>query len=374
MKNYERKILVIADLHLHPGSEPGVVGDFARLITERSDANCCTLVLNGDVFDLDRVAGERRGGEGAYRAMLRLRATLDSFPAFEAALAGWLARGGQIVWLPGNHDAELCLPEVRGELWCRLGPRAAAARFEPHAFEQGTLHIEHGHQHDPDNHFYPDTGSAVAKRRLSAFPLGCLIDRFLLCRLPHYKRDGDNHSTPGRVLMRVIRDYGWATPRMVALYVVAALRIGRIALFTRRLKDADSQSSMNSPFSVLGRMYLDRVALSLAFCVLFILGLAGALGPGGLASPDSQMALGASLPLGALLLLSPSRRRRFRHRDRIGCRRQARQVIEHGKRVVIMGHTHHPERLTFAGGTYINPGAFFRKGPDGQRPWVEIDF
>ncbi|MBW1873465.1 MAG: metallophosphoesterase [Deltaproteobacteria bacterium] len=368
MSPAKRDIIVRSDLHLQVRSDSSVVADFARLLRSKK---ACKLIINGDLFDLDQVAGERKAGEGAYRAINRVRAILNRFEDLSACLYEWIDRGGQIVWLPGNHDAELCLPEVQKLIVKRMNLDPARVRFETDAYREDDIHIEHGHQRDPDNRFIPDTKTAVAKERLSAFPLGCLTTRFLLCRIPAYTNQGDNHHTPNKVLMRVIRDYGWATPRMVGLYILAALRIAFQAIRARRQRDVEHQSTMFSPFRVLSRMYLDRVVVTALLAGFIIIGLTGILASSDLPSLTSKFALAAGLPCIAILLWPPTRKQRYRHRDRLGCRLASRDLRRKGAKIVIMGHTHYAEQHSGPHGTYLNPGAFFQASPSG-RPYVTI--
>jgi len=352
--------MVVSDLHLHAGSDPAVAEDFTRLL-DASPANL--LVINGEMFDLDRVAGEKRAGIGSGKAAARVARILDGLPGVTEGLRNWLARGGRIVWLPGNHDAEICLPAVRRELRRRLGRVGDRLRFEDDAYTKNGVHIEHGHQHDPDNRFHPTTAEAVSKERLSALPLGCLTTRFLLCRIPDYENRADNHKGPLSVLMRVLRNHRWATPWMVLLYFIAGLRTAYHALLARRRKDAPPESSMSGSFKIIRRMYLDRVALAFALATLLVLGFV--LGP-------NLAVLGAGLPFAAILLLPPARKRQYRFRDRLGCQMAAGERIRRGARVVIMGHTHHPEGKSDGKGVYLNPGAFSDSTPAG-RPYVVVE-
>lgn len=355
----DSRALVISDLHLHTGSDPAVAADFSRLLAA-SPADL--LAINGDMFDLDRVAGETRAGIGSRRAAARVARILDGFPEVIAGLLCWLTRGGRIVWLPGNHDAEICLPEVQQELRRRLEPWAERVRFENDAYSENGVHIEHGHQHDPDNRFHPTTADAVRRQRLSALPLGCLTTRFLLCRIPDYQNRADNHQGPLSVLLRVLKNHRWATPRMVFLYFIAGLRTALHALLARLRSDAPAESSMSGPWRIIRRMYLDRVALTAALVTLLLLGFA--MGP-------SLALLGAGAPLAAILLVPPARKRRYRFRDRLGCQLAAGERIRRGARVVIMGHTHHPEGKADGQGIYLNPGAFSIPTYSG-RPYVVI--
>ncbi|MBN2498416.1 MAG: metallophosphoesterase [Deltaproteobacteria bacterium] len=352
------RTLVVSDLHLHAGADPSVAADFARLLDSQ---RACLLVLNGDVFDLDRVAGERGAGVGSLRAASRAGCILDRFPEILACLRRWAARGGRVVWLPGNHDAELCQPAVRREILDRLGPHATQLRFEDEAYAERGIHIEHGHQHDPDNRFEPTTREAVAKERLSALPLGCLTTRFLLCRIPDYSNEDDNHKRPLSVLLRVLRDHGWSTPGMVWRYFLAGLRIAHQARLARRRLDAPPASTMASPWRVAGRMYLDRIVLTGALASLMLLGIF--VWPG---------LLGACLPCAAILLVPAPRGQRYRFRDRQGCREAAAARIRRGARIAIMGHTHHEEMRADGRGVYLNPGAFYKRAPAG-RPYVAVE-
>ena len=356
----ENRILVVSDLHLHTGSDPAVAEDLTRLLAQ-SPANL--LVINGEMFDLDRVAGEKRGGIGPGKAAARVARILDEFPEVTAGLRNWLARGGRIVWLPGNHDAEICLPSVQQELRLRLDPAGDRLRFEDNAYTDGGIHIEHGHQHDPDNRFHPATAAAVSKQRLSALPLGCLTTRFLLCRIPDYQNNADNHKNPLSVLIRVLKNHRWATPWMVLLYFIAGVRTAYHALLARRREDAPPESSMSGSLKIIRRMYLDRVALTATLLTLLVLGFS--LGP-------NLAILGAGLPFAAILLVPPSRKQRYRFRDRLGCQMAAGERIRRGARVVIMGHTHHSEGKLDRKGVYLNPGAFSDSAPAG-RPYAVVE-
>lgn len=104
-----------------------------------------TIVLNGDVFDLD--APDLRGipvrdrSERASSALIG--AILDDHPLVAEALR----QAALVVVIPGNHDAQLAFPAVQNVLRTRLGPRI---RFERLFYQTPDgFHIEHGHQYDP---------------------------------------------------------------------------------------------------------------------------------------------------------------------------------------------------------------------------------
>jgi UDP-2,3-diacylglucosamine pyrophosphatase LpxH len=353
--------IVVGDLHLHTGSDPAVSKDFARLLSSQPAG---LLLVNGDLFDLDHVAKERKLGiHGTPDRVVRI---LDAFPDVVGSLKDWVSRGGKIVWLPGNHDAEICLPNVQALLRERLGLSEDQLRFEDHAHFQEGLWVEHGHQRDPGNRFHPDTPTAVAKERLSAFPLGCLMTRYLLCRIPQFTNRGDNYMTPLRVLIRVIKNHGLAAPGMVALYILSSYRIAWQAVLARRRGDADdsSDSPMQSPVRIFHRMYMDRVMLCILLVLIAVLGLTGLL------EPILALILGV---LGLVFLLwRPARKALYKNRDRKGCISAADELLKGEARVVVMGHCHHEESRSINGGTYLNQGAFHMPGDRG-RPYVVIE-
>ena len=124
---------------------------------------------------------------------------------------------------------------------------------------------------------------------------------------------------------------------------------------------------MRSPWRVIRRMYLDRIAALVLLVALLLAGTVGALSPVPL-----SVSLAAGLPLLLLLLIPPVRNRRFAQRDRDRCRALAQDLLQDGARVVVLGHTHHPDSLETHGGVYLNPGSFDRLEPNG-RPFVVVE-
>jgi UDP-2,3-diacylglucosamine pyrophosphatase LpxH len=132
------------------------------------------LVLNGDIFDFDIppvIAGHAtpapspRTGE---QASARLAAILDDHELFIAALVRVLSRGDRVVFVSGNHDIQLSLPEVQECLIARIRSRLPAGffhnpdsrdcesdrlseqlQFFPWYYQSADgVHIEHGNQYD----------------------------------------------------------------------------------------------------------------------------------------------------------------------------------------------------------------------------------
>jgi UDP-2,3-diacylglucosamine pyrophosphatase LpxH len=139
-----------------------------------------TLVLNGDTFDFMHM-DLRPEGEAAsmnlapeeYACGLnftsqRARFKLALMAAWHrrafAALARFVADGHQVVFVAGNHDADLAFPAVRNELVAHLAayvPAAARASLRKRVrvarwfwIEPGRAYIEHGHRFDPYTTFH----------------------------------------------------------------------------------------------------------------------------------------------------------------------------------------------------------------------------
>jgi UDP-2,3-diacylglucosamine pyrophosphatase LpxH len=137
----------------------------------RSDSASLEIVFNGDIFDFNapdlRVATApevpasiSREEPGAAQLISNI---LDDHPAFVNAVGRALAADATVVFISGNHDAQLVFPEVRVVISNFLMRAAiAAGSYEPrttlnsriifrswfHHTSDG-FHIEHGHQYDP---------------------------------------------------------------------------------------------------------------------------------------------------------------------------------------------------------------------------------
>jgi UDP-2,3-diacylglucosamine pyrophosphatase LpxH len=186
-----------------------------------------TLVLGGDVFDLDapRVIGQKSVFHDLPRtpehAVPALAAILDDHPEVVAALGRVLAEGHRIVVISGNHDVELTLPDVRTLLRARLVCAAltdegAAARSNREELDarivfrawfyltpDGIL-VEHGHQYDPYcSYRYPM--APYRRRHRTALPgskggigdevtptMGSLATRLLVSRLGYFNPHVDS--------------------------------------------------------------------------------------------------------------------------------------------------------------------------------------
>ena len=177
-----RSVYVISDLHIggtYP--DPGApraerrrgfrmmtrVAELAAFIQQlaRLPAQpAVELVINGDFIDFlaeERGSGQEidpatppewtpfRSAPGEALAAFREIVGRDR-PLFEA-LRALLAAGKTLTIVLGNHDLELCLPDVRAALEAELGPGTLRFLQDGQALDLGEVLVDHGNLHDPAN-------------------------------------------------------------------------------------------------------------------------------------------------------------------------------------------------------------------------------
>jgi UDP-2,3-diacylglucosamine pyrophosphatase LpxH len=180
-------LLLISDLHLGSHLKPRRRGEevhlasrieetFPRFMDHYLREGRWQLVINGDFIDFWNIELPDATVDGEALAVARLHAVLDAHPAVEDALARFLGAGNGIVFVTGNHDAELLYPGVRAALVDRLEgaivtpasvreadisiTRTGLVRLDAlppgrirfvrwFLREEGGAWIEHGHKFDP---------------------------------------------------------------------------------------------------------------------------------------------------------------------------------------------------------------------------------
>ncbi len=172
-------LLLISDLHLGSHLKPRMRGEavhlasriediFGRFIEHYQRQGTWQLVINGDFIDFWNVelAGSANLPAESL-AVARLHAVFDAHPNVEAALQDFLRAGNSVLFVTGNHDAELLYPRVRAAIVARLTPaedegssrtdltnlaalQAGRIRFVRWFLrDPGGAWIEHGHTFDP---------------------------------------------------------------------------------------------------------------------------------------------------------------------------------------------------------------------------------
>lgn len=189
-------ILVVSDLHLGASLRPPLDSKALEMVdkidaalahfldyhhehpiyTETGDRLSWTLVFNGDTIDFMHMGLsvaehiQLEAEEALYGlsfARRRSRWKLQEIAKYHhrafRALARFIERGNQCVFVVGNHDADLWFEKVRRDLRSLISrhtkhPKAAkrAIHFAPwFYYEEGRIYIEHGHRFDAYSTF-PD--------------------------------------------------------------------------------------------------------------------------------------------------------------------------------------------------------------------------
>lgn len=163
-----RRVLILSDAHLAPyvqGSGPWLAYRRREESPDRLLASVIDralqgpapldVVLAGDLFDFDAPPDDSAATAHSYAlarsdsgAAIAMTTILVDHAPFFAALGRVLQRGGRVIVLPGNHDAQLAFPSVQRVLRTAFG-NAPNLILRPWFHKDGELFIEHGHQYDP---------------------------------------------------------------------------------------------------------------------------------------------------------------------------------------------------------------------------------
>ena len=437
-------LLVLGDVHLHGRSrecDPEAITAFIRSHTdgpERTERRRrpLRLILSGDFFDFtlaDESPGERAPHDGSIPVSRRerrfgldptgpgtvwkIRYLATRFPHVFEAMGAFVAAGNEIVFVSGNHDAELHWPEARQalrEAVAEAAPRGAGpdvakgVRFRRWFYhEPGLVHVQHGHQYDPDNVF-SDPLSPVDQRggREIQPSLGRHVSRFLLSKLVGvYDSHQDNERTPWPIFVSVVRNLGCRAPWIILSYYIMAVRAlligprgaevvsseagGGLPTHSsgaagqgedveelklsgetlRRLRALQPGSTMESRQSISERLYLVR-SISFALVVLGLTALAFGL------VPLDFTGVAPLVLVVAALCGSLRKGNRYRDRAASSCETAAAGIASIlDVPYLVMSHTHNPVIRTLEeGGTYANTGSFSENGMDrsGGYPYVEL--
>ncbi len=281
-------LLVLSDMHLGEASKDrtrirylkaAVVEDreFCAFLehfqSHRRNGRPWCLLLAGDVFDFlalslapDPDRAEERYGfrpsprerklgleNSAAKTRWKLDRILDRHPAVLTYLADFVASGNELVFLRGNHDAELFWPEVQRALVRRLEDTnfgdEAVAEGEREAFcgrigfrdwffhLPGEIHVQHGHQYDEfcslQRVLVPLRPGAEEHMELA--PTAILI-RYGISRVPGVRtHDKDEFRT-----LDYLR-WLWRLPRATSVALVTAYFrvLGEQVRYWRGVKRAD---------------------------------------------------------------------------------------------------------------------------------------
>lgn len=424
MADGRSNLLVLSDLHLGGALRPPI--RFRQLRTvARLDRELCrfldhhrerplkdeegrrsswTLVFNGDTIDflhMDLRPGDGQPDApdeeeqvfGLAFAEKRSRWKMGQIAHYHRrafqALARFVDAGNRVVFVVGNHDADLCFRVVREELVAQVARHAAdpagvAARvsFTPwFYYEEGRAYLEHGHRFDPYATFPDPLEPSGDGQRLDpnfghwalryfcnsvrSFPIHDLDTwgprdyvRWALARSPRavlgafgralgfvwqYIRDTSPHRSAARAEARARRRA--RLERFARLYRMPLARI-------RALDSLGLPHLGASLLRLCQGLYLDRIALA-ALGVLATIWAFSAIDGGW-----SVVLAAAALLTTAAVWIGLARLRPDPDCHPVLDRMALRIGRLTGARVVVFGHTHRPILRRFGRTHWLNPGSW----------------
>jgi UDP-2,3-diacylglucosamine pyrophosphatase LpxH len=422
-----RHTLVLSDVHL--GEEEPTAGpwmfyrqrrffpdpDLQRLVawilSRISARDALELVLDGDVFELEgpRVVDGVTVFDEAPRteedALDRTARIVRDHDGFFGALAKVVELGHRVIFVAGNHDAQLAFPGVQQLVRRAIAERAAPAegdetalarvQVEPWFFQtRDGLHVEHGHQYDTYCAFRDPLRPFDPTGREIWPTVGSLAFRTVMSRMGYFNAyDERSYMLPaGRYFMHWARHYLFSRRSMVYAFVRGAIRIVQKLLSTRpspellramrqaarlaRAAHAEAHAlpahaveahaalfappADEDPYRVIQEFHLDHALL-------------GAIGLAGIVTAAFKPRLGLAMAVGALAIgvaQEVLRPRRGTSHEQARVDRTARKVSRiYGAKAVVFGHTHAPHAEVERGVLYANTGTWAPQGEgDGPAP------
>jgi UDP-2,3-diacylglucosamine pyrophosphatase LpxH len=317
----EGKVLVVSDLHLPP-ERTEVSGRSCATLVERlsGETGELTVVLAGDVVEML--------GYSEATATEILRAHEDLC----AALLAITERGGQVVYVIGNHDGDLAWDvKAADAVWELTGARLCL-EADLLLADGRRVRVEHGHQLDPYNCFH-DARNPLDK------PIGHHIVREVIPRVEWLGRgwvDGahemaDPSDFPSFVASRLvyrklIRHLWWLILVPVVLLIVVRIP----AYVDLRSRYPDTSVWIHWGVIVGYGAVVDLVVIAALVAI---------------------MARRAWLSISALALDERG------YGQNKAARQRAEDLVADGYHGFVSGHTHHPELRATGSGFYANSGS-----------------
>ncbi len=268
------------DIYLRPMLD-ALATHIHTLCETSSENHELTLIFNGDTFDFDapivahgksRHHDEPRTREHSIQL---LNAILDDHPQWLEGTAQLIADGHTIVFIAGNHDAQLSIPGVWEILKSRI--LSIAHMLSPNSGDmEGRLqfrtwfyttpdgiHIEHGHQYDPYCSFHYPTAPFHKHTSTVQPTLGSLGARLLTSRMGYFNPhvDESHERTAASYVQHWIRYYigshhsllfSWLFGSIQAFFhLVGAVDHGDEARYQQFLQAASRETGM--PLHILAQ-------------------------------------------------------------------------------------------------------------------------
>lgn len=167
-ENVDHLLVVFSDVEMGAG---GPLDDFpasdwlAELMLRYCEGPLAslpvTVVFNGDTFDFLKtsVEGTYPVHVDADVALHKLGRIASAHPRFFSGVREFLSHARaerRVLFVLGNHDPELCFPEVQRDIRERCGVFDERLRFPGLSLRIGDVHVEHGCQADPLFAFDPN--------------------------------------------------------------------------------------------------------------------------------------------------------------------------------------------------------------------------
>jgi UDP-2,3-diacylglucosamine pyrophosphatase LpxH len=377
--------IVVSDLHLGAGPPVGsnpledfqadaefsILVDHLVVESERSGADV-ELILNGDVFEMLQVphvpvfdpgqfyASGRYHSSAEADSALKMGHIIAGHPIFFAALRRFLQVGPprrSVAFVKGNHDLDLFWTAVQDGIRTALdgtGERAALLTFEAWRIVREGIYVEHGNQYaeridrvrdmvDPRDPDRPEQLALPPGSRL-------VIDLFNPVERARYWIDGVKPIT-ALVWYALKYDFPFAARALAMLLRALPGALGHAFLALDEPRAETLARKLEDPAQV--EALAARYEEDPVFRAQFNAEVANLLSP----APALEGAGALDLaPTPDPETMGENIRRRMVSALHEAARRLA---VEHGVRLVVMGHTHEPVEEALPGGArYVNSGTW----------------
>jgi len=435
--------VILSDMHLSEAQRPDpkrplwmaykrreffIDEDFARLIDHLMQSGVegpIELVLNGDIFDFDNIMQRPDNPAGRvswlakarglpseeWASLFKLDCIIRDHPVWMAALTDFLRQGHRVVFVIGNHDAELHWPSVQQRLCDALGvPSPPPLSLRPPAGEAGgsaaepsqvefcswfylsnqDTYISHGHQYDPNCVIKDPIHPLISIRGAARvrIPFGDLAGRYMLNGMGYFNPNATSNFIMSawqyarfffRYMLRTqpLLIWSWFWSALATLIIslrdhwrpalkdplvleekvrAIARRANATPAMVRRLHALSVPSACSRPLALIRELWLDRGLLFLAVLyaawqVVLLINIALPLSP-----------LWVFVPLALLLLpyiAYASSVKSSVFVEPLLNERLADLIHKiTGARRIVFGHTHEPEQRQIGPVAFYNGGAW----------------
>lgn len=417
--------VVVSDLHLADAQAPDprrplwmaykrseffVDSDFSRLCAYVHDHahGPVELILNGDIFDFDSICQLPSEPEGPvdwlarlrglpseqWMSVFKVRRIVEDHPVWFEALRTFLSQGHRVVFVIGNHDAEVHWPEVQRcvrEAAGVDGQTGEQLSFCNWFYLSGSdTYISHGNQYDPycviQNPIDPLI--SIGRKPRVRIPFGDQAQRYMLNGMGYFNPHASSNYIMSAVeyakfffkymfrtqpfllwtwfwgamvtLLLSLRDF-WSPAMQDPLLVEdkvqdIADRAQASPPIVRKLHALQVPSACTKPLMILRELWLDRglLLLALFYGAWQIVLMVNIVLP---ASPLWVFVL-IAIAMPAFLTYSRKVSSNVFTRPLLSLRRADLIHRITGARQVVFGHTHGPESRQVGPVHYVNGGCW----------------